>query len=623
MADDNKGLDDFKDYGGKIGKAFFDQFMTNFDASSILGQIDQIEKGATEVAKSFGQGREQITAIKGALADAVESVTVLGGGWNDILEIQKGVTAEINRNLILSSDSYDKLYATKEVTGRGIGELTKGFKDAGFAISQIDDQMQKVVDISRANGVNASAVSKQVVDNMSSMNQFNFQGGVEGMAKMAAQAVSLRVDMKSVLDIANNLFDPEKAIEMASAMQRLGVAQGDLLDPLRLMDLAQNDPAELQNQIAEMSEQFVQLNKDGHFEIMPGAKRQLMEIESAMGLPRGQLSKMALGAAEVEDKMSKIKFPDVSEDQKKMIANMAEMGESGQYEVTFTDNKGQQQTKAVTELQKEDIDALAKASEPKDLEKIQSDQLTTQVFIGKQVEAIANRTGRAIGKGKAVTTMQDASREIAAQIPKIPGESFTTKGIGKSFDEGFDNFFKKLDEGGPLSAVLDSFQGTAEFMKKGFDESLVNAKTSFDELNKSTNPVIQSMMKLGGVLGEFIKDKEHLGGSSETTQTVTAQDFMIKTLPEDKLVMAGGTNLDGGKTGSMETKTTADINLNIKIDSNNPNIKTEDIIIALNEQSVKEKMLESFRDGLNSANGSNGSNPITARQQMNRMANMA
>lgn len=45
--------------------------------------------------------------------------------------------------------------------------------------------------------------------------------------------------------------------------------------------------------------------------------------------------------------------------------------------------------------------------------------------------------------------------------------------------------------------------------------------------------------------------------------------------------------------------------------------------MALNEQSVKEKMLESFRDGLNSANGSNGSNPITARQQMNRMANMS
>jgi len=619
MADnEGSGTDGFKEYGGKIGDAFFKEFMTNFDAASILGKLDEIEKGATDVAKSFGQGREQITAIKGAMADAVESVTVLGGGWDKILEIQKGVTDEIGRNLILSSDSYDKLYATREVTGRSIGELTKGFKDAGFAIGQIDDQMQKVVDTSRANGVNASAVSKQVVENLSSMNKYNFQGGVEGMAKMAAQAVSLRIDMKSVLDIADNLFDPEKAIEMSSAMQRLGVAQGDLLDPLRLMDLAQNDPAELQNQIAEMSKQFVQLNKDGHFEIMPGAKRQLMEIETAMGLPKGQLSKMALGAAEVEDKMSKIKFPDVSEDQKKMIANMAEMGESGQYEVTFTDKEGKQQTKAVTELSDDDIKALGDASKPKDLEKIQSDQLTTQQFISKQVEAIANRTGRAIGKSKASTTMQDASREVAAQIPKIPGESFTTQGIGKSFDEGFDNFMKNLNDGnGILTSTLEAFKGTGEFMKTGFEETMKNAKTSFDELSKSMNPVIQQMMKMGGNVVDFVEKKEN----------IKVSDFTIQTHPEDKLIMAGGTNIDGSRNGGNnsggETKTTADINLTIKIDSNNPNIKTEDIIMALNEQSVKEKMLESFRDGLNSANGSNGSNPITARQQMNRMANMA
>ena len=619
MADnEGSGTDGFKEYGGKIGDAFFKEFMTNFDAASILGKLNEIEEGATDVAKTFGQGREQITAIKGAMADAVESVTVLGGAWADVLSIQKEISGALGRNLILSSDSYDKLYATTKVTGQSIPELTKGFKDAGFAIGQIDDQMQKVVDTSRANGVNASAVSKQVVDNMSSMNQFNFQGGVEGMSKMAAQAVSLRVDMKKTLDIANNLFDPEKAIEMASSMQRLGVAQGDLLDPLRLMDLAQNDPAELQNQIAEMSKQFVQLNKDGHFEIMPGAKRQMKEIADSLGMTSGELQRMALGGAELEDKMSKIKFPDVSEDQKKMIANMAEMGESGQYEVSFTDKEGKQQTKSVTELSKDDIDALAKASEPKDLEKIQSDQLTTQQFIGKQVEAIANRTGRAIGKSKASTTMQDASREVAAQIPKIPGESFTTQGIGKNFDEGFDNFMKNLNDGnGILTATLDAFKGTGEFMKTGFEETMKNAKTSFDELSKSMNPVIQQMMKMGGNVVDFVEKKEN----------IKVSDFTIQTHPEDKLIMAGGTNIDGsrngGSTSGGETKTTADINLTIKIDSNNPNIKTEDIIMALNEQSVKEKMLESFREGLNSANGSNGSNPITARQQMNRMANMS
>jgi hypothetical protein len=140
--------------------------------------------------------------------------------------------------------------------------------------------------------------------------------------------------MTRTLEIAKGLFEPEKAIEMAAAMQRLGVAQGDLLDPLKLMDLARNDPAELQNQIAQMSKQFVQLNADGHFEIMPGAKQQLMEIGEELGFRNGELERMALGGAELEQKMGKIKFPEfATKEQQEMLANITEMGANGDMKI--------------------------------------------------------------------------------------------------------------------------------------------------------------------------------------------------------------------------------------------------------------------------------------------------
>jgi hypothetical protein len=43
---------------------------------------------------------------------------------------------------------------------------------------------------------------------------------------------------------------------MAASLQRLGVSTSALLDPLALMDMGQNNPAELQNQIVEMTKQF-------------------------------------------------------------------------------------------------------------------------------------------------------------------------------------------------------------------------------------------------------------------------------------------------------------------------------------------------------------------------------
>jgi hypothetical protein len=63
---------------------------------------------------------------------------------------------------------------------------------------------------------------------------------------------------------------------------------------------------------------------------------------------------MALGSAELEDKMSKIRFPDLpglDEDKQKMIANMAEMGAGGKYEVQVTVQETVQSiTKALDQL---------------------------------------------------------------------------------------------------------------------------------------------------------------------------------------------------------------------------------------------------------------------------------
>ena len=237
--------------------------------------IGNMETSAIEVAKQFGQGRENILNIKAALNDAADSLRSVGLGVEESLEaarkIQMEFSGAIGRNALLASESFGEIEAMTKVAGTSVTTITNSFADAGMSILQAGEEMSKVISSSREIGVNTKQVSDMVLTNLSKTAQFNFQGGVEGMAKMAAQAVNLRVDMSKTLDLADKLFSPEAAIDMAAAMQRLGVAQSDLLDPLRLMDLAQNDPAELQNQIAEMSKEFVRLNEKGQFEIMPGA----------------------------------------------------------------------------------------------------------------------------------------------------------------------------------------------------------------------------------------------------------------------------------------------------------------------------------------------------------------
>jgi hypothetical protein len=534
---------------------------------------------------TMGVSNQNLIAIKASMGDAATSVAALGGQFSNIVEIQNSAAKTLGRNLILTSESYSKLYAAQKVSGRSIEEITTGFKDAGFSMYDASSQMEKVVLKANSLGVNSLTVSKQVVENMSALNKFNFANGVDGLAKMAAQATGLRVDMSTTLSIADSLFDPEKAISMAASMQRLGVAQSDLLDPLRLRDLAQNDPAELQNQIAKMSEQFVRLNKDGNFEIMPGAKRQMREIESAMVLPAGQLAKMALGSAELAEKMKSIKFPggDISDDQRTMIANMAEMNKgTGKYEVSFTGEKGEKVTKSVAELSKPDIEALSK--QPKTLEDVAKSQLTQQESMAASLATIRDRFGMAVAGTKVGQASLDAPRELYKQLEKtLSAESTSIKtmrqGIDKNVGGVLEDFNKFIKGESSLSKVLESLQSASKNIQQGtktaFTDTVGKAEESMKNLTTSQNIFIELMMSSGERLKKVIESipqvKEVIGNQSSNVPTTNTLRNVSSTTP-------------GGMT-EANTKHTVDsnVNLNIKIDSNNPNIDTTQLALAFKD----------------------------------------
>ncbi len=188
-----------------------------------------VDKSATAIAKSFGTGRDNIVQLKIAMGDAYVEVAKMGGKYSDIASIQGKVSADLGRNVILQTETIQKLFAVQQVTGQNAEVITKSFKDAGMSASFASEAMGKVVNIARSQGVNAQAVSKLVVDNMSNLNMYTFQGGVDGLAKMAAQATSMRINMQDTFRFSEKVFNPEGAIETAAALQRLGVTQSQFL----------------------------------------------------------------------------------------------------------------------------------------------------------------------------------------------------------------------------------------------------------------------------------------------------------------------------------------------------------------------------------------------------------
>ena len=595
MQDAGKNLDKSVDSSKGIIDEFAKALRSNIDGIGAV--IAKLDDGTSSLLKQFGVGQQMAQALNATMADAVSNVRTLGGDIADVISTQEKASAALGRNVILSAEVNKDLYATFKVTGIEAGRVVTAMKDVGIGTGKAAEEMKKVVDIATQSGVNAAAVSEKVVANMDALNKYNFEGGVSGLAKMAAQATMLRIDMGQTLAFAEKVFDPEGAIEMAAAMQRLGVSQSSLLDPLKLMDLAQNDPAELQNQMAEMSKQFVQLNEKGQFEIMPGAKRQMREISKAMGIPYEQLTKMALGSAELEDKMSKIRFPDLpglDEDKQKMIANMAEMGKGGKYEVQVTDDKGEIITKAIDELSKTDVENLEKMANtaPKTMEDLAKDQLSTLQSINAAIRGTADKTGLAAAGSKTATGLQKAARVGVSSIAKIVSpKELDSKNLRKTIDSGVDknlDIFKQYSDG-TISQIeageklKENFTSLSSFIDTTFRTSMSNATEEIDKF-KNQFPLIGQIDKL--ISGKLPEVKGRQSSNTNNIETV-------------RNTSSSPTNNTQSQSTNAPTDKPIEITLNHNIDlKTTGNIDTNQVVLALKNTDVQQGMVNALKEAM-------------------------
>jgi hypothetical protein len=228
----------------------------------IISTVEQIDVATRNVNEQFGTYQTLTKTIKENLTSGAQKIVELGGQTGKALELQKEYSEFYGTNVIVSGEILESLYAISKVTGEASKDLLTNFGNVGISTKNISKEIKTVMDISQSLGVNAAAVSSKVVANLDKLNKFGFQGGVEGLSKMAAQASSLRLNMESVFSVADDLMSPEKAIELSSGLQRLGVQSSELLDPLKSLDLAQNNVEGLQDEMSKVFSQFVSLNEE-------------------------------------------------------------------------------------------------------------------------------------------------------------------------------------------------------------------------------------------------------------------------------------------------------------------------------------------------------------------------
>ena len=453
--------------------------------SGLFTALNNLDHEASKLVKTFGISKQRAGELTQTVADAIPKFVGMGLKVGDVAETLQGLGETMNVNIMLNVDSLASFAATAEVTKVKQSELAEKFRDVGVSIASIEPKMLDVVKIARQAGATVQAVSAGVVTNLDKMNLYNFEGGIKGLAKMSAQASRLGVDMSKIFSVAATVFNPEGAIEFAASLQRLGVTSSQLLDPLRLMDLAQNDPTELQNQIVNMTKEFTRFNKENNqIEILPGAKRRIEEIGKSMGMTGGELQKMAINAGMFDMKLKQIKFPTdiANKEDRELIATMAQINDKGIATVRMEkidkegNRTGEYVEKMVSELNTDDVKKLAQQQKSNDasMEEIAKDQLTYMKRISSNLNEIvaAAKYGPASSK-----TLQDLysgalggfERLLTNNIPPEARESknyrTATDAVAPIVKELMEKFLDKVGLKDMGNKVLKEIEDGFSFIK--------------------------------------------------------------------------------------------------------------------------------------------------------------
>jgi len=160
----------------KIGTQVYESINPKLFISDIQKISYEIDTLRASMAKAFGVSKEDVGQIQKTLALSYQNVIDMGGSVNDIAKIQTNITDSLNTNLIASTENVNDLFATYQITNVSPDRLISGFREVGFSMSHIKDEMQKVVDYSHSVGVNTQEVAKRVSDNLGKMNLLILRG---------------------------------------------------------------------------------------------------------------------------------------------------------------------------------------------------------------------------------------------------------------------------------------------------------------------------------------------------------------------------------------------------------------------------------------------------------------
>lgn len=351
---EKKATEDILKKQEALSKALSNQVGSVKNLAVALGRdtykaLTKVTKKAVELGKEFSENDDTIrrTAVNiGVMGkqfdmlrkNAYKAALVtqrIGVDAKELVESYGGYVDEVGRLIPLTVSAGKAMaYMSKgtNLGSQGAAQMAASMEVFGMSIEGTAGYVGDVVNMSEKLGVSSGKTLKILQQNLKKAQTVRFKGGVDGMAKMAAKSAALRMDMSATLDLANQLFEPEKAIETAATLQMMGGAFAKMADPIQLMFNARNNPAKLMEDLAAAAGSVATRMGDGTYDIPAMELQKLQEIAKQTGLSYEGMVEAAKTSARRND-IGKMLNPKIKGENRDFIKSIAQMGKNGKFEV--------------------------------------------------------------------------------------------------------------------------------------------------------------------------------------------------------------------------------------------------------------------------------------------------
>jgi uncharacterized protein YoxC len=422
---------------------------------------------------------------------ATSKVKLLGGEMSDVQDIYKTFIEETGRSRIIRAEEVERMYALGKATGDWGNNTVKLFEQLellGKGVVDSADMLDEIIVDSQKMGLNSSKVINTLSDNIKQMQTFSFRNGVRGMTEMAKLAVKMRLDVSSMLGMAEKFYEPEAAIEAAAQLQMLG---GDIAeafgDPFETMYLARNKPEELANRVSKMTENMIQFNKEtGEYEFPAEARMQLKAAGDQLGLNIDQMVEMARQSAKIKDIKMDVSGNITDPEMREGIASMARI-KDGRWVVDFEGKE-----LGIDEIGEKTAEALLSAPKTAEDAAIQTakNSLTMSETLNRIEEAgkldIISRPGTNVYM-EMEKLMKPSFEELSSGVNRLADAAGKTVNLTDMIDA-----MKEATETGGM--------GAAKVIEKSFDSMIAllpaNLQKDLDEMKENEVNIINELDKL-------------------------------------------------------------------------------------------------------------------------------